>query len=125
MSGYGRGYYGDSQLDPQRSSSSWGTVAVVAGLGVLAWFMLPSIGPRRAKDPQHAPQPQAYVPPAPPPPPLSELARMASDRGFSSIKDYEDAVLADARELRASGARVDLGPHLQHLESRLNEGFAP
>lgn len=129
--GYGRGYYGDDQLsrriDPNRGGGGWFKFALVAGLGVVIWKMLPIVGPKLGFG-QHK---DTLPPPAPSPqtsstPPYVELEQMARSRGFSTIKDYEDAVLEDAKELRAAGAKVDLGPHLQHLESRLSGlGGAP
>lgn len=121
--GYGRGYYGEGQLAPRRSSGrGWFKVVAVVGVGaVVVWLLWP-----RSKAPValglHEP------PPAPPPAPAlpltptvgnESLDQIARSRGFSSTKEYEDAVLEDARELRAAGAKVELGPQLQHLEPRL------
>jgi hypothetical protein len=36
-----------------------------------------------------------------------------------SMKEYEDAIVASARQLQATGAKVVLAPHLAHLASRL------
>jgi hypothetical protein len=117
MTGYGRGYYGDSQLAPRRSrsGSGWFTIAVVVGLGAVIWFMLPGIGPKSKQEEEPTPAPAA---------PLShdeELDQLARSSGFSSTKTYEDSVVANARVLKANGGRVELGPHLQHLEPRLEQ----
>lgn len=114
--GYGRGYYGSEQLAPPRrqSNSGWLTVAVVAGLGaVIWWWVLPAVGPKA----KHA------VTPAPSPVvPLTshddEISRQARERGFASAREYEDAVALMARDLRSTGAKVEMAPHLAHLEPR-------
>jgi hypothetical protein len=49
---------------------------------------------------------------------------MTRARGFVLVKDYEDSVVATAKQLQASGAKVVLAPHLQHL-SRLLETNEP
>jgi hypothetical protein len=36
-----------------------------------------------------------------------------------SMREYEDAIVASARQLQATGAKVVLAPHLAHLASRL------
>lgn len=115
--GYGRGYYGEGQLAPRRSGGGgWFKVVAVVGVGaVVVWLLWP-----RSKS---APVTASYAAPPPqlPPAQLSgeSLDHVARSRGFESTREYEDAVLADARELRAAGAKVELGPQLQHLESRL------
>jgi hypothetical protein len=108
--GHGRGYYGGSQLDRprRRSSSGWFKIAAVVGLGAVIWFMLPRGGSKHEE-----------LPSPPSPPPDEGLEQLARSRGFSSSKMYEDSVIANARELKAAGAKVELGPHLQHLEDRL------
>lgn len=40
-------------------------------------------------------------------------------RSYGSAREYEDAVVASARQLQDSGAKVVLAPHLAHLASRL------
>jgi hypothetical protein len=117
--GHGRGYYGGGQLAQRHSSSGGGwltTAIVVAGLGAAAWFLWP----RKKLAPGIAPGNESPAPSPPAPPSHDELLeQVARSRGFSSAKTFEDSVVATARELQASGARVDLGPHLQHLAPRL------
>ena len=48
-----------------------------------------------------------------------QLEDDARARGFVMVKDYEDSVVASAKQLQAAGAKVVLAPHLQHLASRL------
>jgi hypothetical protein len=135
--GYGRGYYGTGQLAPQaprRRGSGWIKLAVVVGVGAVVWVMWP-----RSPKPEHAPgsgddEPKPPSPPLPPPEaPPQQLAlvqhihqhvphdqlTIAQSRGYSSQKAYEDAVVASARQLQETGAKVALAPHLQHLSSRL------
>lgn len=112
-----RGYYGNpAPLPPRRSGGGWIKVAAVAGLGAAIWFwVIPAIGSKpKLAPPPHVPPP---LPPASPPHPLDEVAH---SRGFSSGPAYEDALVATARELESAGARVDLGPHLAHLGSRVS-----
>ena len=40
-------------------------------------------------------------------------------RGLASAREYEDAVVASARQLQDSGAKVVLAPHFAHLTPRL------
>jgi hypothetical protein len=143
--GYGRGYYGADQLaKPPRRGNGWIKLAVVAGVGAVVWLMWPRAAqgePSRDGDvPQlPPPQPQSVVPPAPtiaaspaqppplalaPPAPLAlpdqqHAAQFAQSRGYPTSKDYEDAVVASARQLQDSGAKVVMAPHLAHLTSRL------
>jgi len=56
---------------------------------------------------------------APAPPQLSPIEREARDRGFSSVTDYENSVVLNARQVRDSGAAVTLAPHLAHLAPRI------
>jgi hypothetical protein len=116
--GYGRGHYGDAQLSPRRSGGSgWFKIAVVAGLGVVIWkWVLPRIGPKSTHVLPSSPPPSPSVPSTTHDEDLEKLAQL---RGFSSKQAFEDSVVGTARELRASGAKVDLGPHLQYLEPRL------
>lgn len=128
--GYGRGYYGGAQLaqDPvRRRGSSWGKIALVVGVGAVIWLMWP-----RTPKPEHEAGPgdgEAKPPSLPPTPPNTEaqtsgaqpqqLSQVAEARGYPGQQAYEDAVVASARQLQASGARVELAPHLAHLASRL------
>ena len=50
---------------------------------------------------------------------LKQLEDDARARGFIAVKDYEDSVVASAKQLQAAGAQVMLAPHLQHLASQL------
>ena len=50
---------------------------------------------------------------------LKQLEDDARARGFISVKDYEDSVVASAKQLQASGAQVMFAPHLQHLAAQL------
>ena len=114
----GRGCYGNPAPLPPGRSSGWFKIAAAAGIGAAVWFwVLPSIGFGHKDKSQHAP-PSHEPPPAPPLHPFDQIAQA---RGFSSAAEYEDALVATARELEASGAKVELGPHLAHLEPRLRE----
>jgi len=120
--GYGRGYYGEGQLAPRRSGGGgWFKVVAVVGVGAaVVWLLWPRSKASPALALHEPPPAPPAAPPLPAPAAGSEgLDQVARSRGFASTKEYEDAVLEDARELRAAGAKVDLGPHLQHLESRL------
>jgi hypothetical protein len=111
--GYGRGYYGENQLArPPRQGSGWTKVALVLGVGAVAWFLWP----RRA-----VPAVLAEEPPPPSPPP-GALDQVAQSRDYSSTRAYEDSVVASARQLQEAGARVVLAPHLAHLAPRLEPG---
>lgn len=78
--------------------------------------------------PATAPAPAPAESPQPPPPESvvpflsTTLEREAAARGFSSVADYEDSVLRNARQVRGSGSAVTLAPHLAHLASRLYGG---
>lgn len=50
---------------------------------------------------------------------LKQLEDDARDRNFVSVNDYEDSVIATAKQLQAAGAKVVLAPHLEHLTPRL------
>lgn len=119
--GYGRGHYGEEQLAPRRSGGSgWFKFALVAGLGVVIWkWVLPRVGPKAQAQAQEPPPPPPPSPPSLPPPSPIELEQLAQSRGFPSKEAFEDSIVSVARELRASGAHVDLGPHLQHLAPRI------
>jgi hypothetical protein len=45
-----------------------------------------------------------------------ELEQIARDRGFPSVREYEEAVIAVARNLEKKGATVTLGSHIEYLE---------
>ena len=114
MQGYGRGYYGGQQLAPRRrSGGGWFKIALVVGLGAAAVIWLK--WPRKKIE-------FSVPPPSAPPPDPAAVARTAYDRGFSSPTSYEDAIVDNARQLQATGARVELAPHLQYLQPRLGPG---
>jgi hypothetical protein len=133
--GYGRGYYGAGQLAPKppqpRRSGGWIKLAAVVGVGAAVWFLWPR-KPKLDYDDEsggggNGPGPPT-LPPAPPPPerPLAQsfdsgvpLDQEAQARGYSSQQAYEDAVVASARQLQDTGARVTFAPHFQHLTRRL------
>ena len=145
MSGYGRGYYGEAQLArPPRRKRSWFTVVAVLGLGAgVVWLLwprqkaLPNFGtinkehPLQLQPQQQPQQPQQQSPlvvinagsvSAPPPVVgafLKQLEDDASLRGFATVKEYEDSVVASAKQLQAAGTKVLLAPHLQHLAPQL------
>jgi hypothetical protein len=48
-----------------------------------------------------------------------QLQDDARASGFLEVKDYEDSVVAIAKQLQTTGTKVMLSPHLQHLASRL------
>lgn len=109
--GYGRGYFGENQLQTKvKRKRRWWPLFLVVGVGAAAVYML---WPRRQMQVDYS---QPPVPPSQLPPDLNQYAQA---RGFPSLRSYEDAVVGQAQELRAAGARVDLGPHLQYLEARL------
>ena len=143
-SGYGRGYYGAGQLarrTPRRRS--WFTVVAVVGVGAaVVWLLWPrkvayDFGPV-GKEPER-PTPTPAPAPAPPSSPqisaidttgsalmtgatgafLKQLEDDARSRGFLSVKDYEDSVIASTKQLQAAGTKVMLAPHLQHLGPKL------
>jgi hypothetical protein len=126
-SGHGRGYYGEGQLaqdPPQRRGSGWVKLALVVGVGAVIWVMWPRT-PKIALAPGAGDEGPG-VPPLPLPPraeahtsmvPLPQRAQVAE--GYPGQHAYEDAVVASARQLQASGARVELAPHLAHLAPRL------
>lgn len=128
MSGYGRGYYGTAQLAPRRQSNGrgWFTIAVVAGLGaVIWWWVLPAVGPKAKHEPSPLlPSPSSTPQQSPVLPLDEEIARHARERGFSSAKEYEDAIASMASDLRSTGAKVEMAPHLAHLESNLESRHA-
>ena len=127
-SGYGRGYYGAGQLAPKppqpRRGSGWIKLAVVVGVGAAVWYLWPR-KPKLDYDDESGGGGGSYPPPPSPPPPLPEgqLAQAFDQesyaRGYPSQQAYEDAVVASARQLQDTGARVTLAPHFQHLTQRL------
>ena len=143
--GYGRGYYGAGQLArPPRRKRSLFTVVAVLGVGAAVVWLL---WPRKAAY-DLVPGSRELVPPTPMPTsptsplvvinttsaPLATVAASAPvatgaflkqleddarARGFVLVKDYEDSVVASAKQLQAAGAKVVLAPHLQHLAPQL------
>lgn len=106
----GRGVYGNpAPLPARQPGGGWIKVAAVVGLGAAIWFWaIPAIGSKS----KQSPPPSHEPPPAPHP-----LDAVALSRGFPSRAAYEDAMLAMKRELEAAGAKVELAPHLAHLEA--------
>jgi hypothetical protein len=75
-----------------------------------------------------SPPPSWQTAPAVPPPSQLALAPVSGYaeakplepmRDYAEQKAYEDAVVASARQLQDTGAKVVLAPHLQYLTSRL------
>jgi hypothetical protein len=142
--GYGRGYYGEGQLAksaPRRRN--WFTIVAVLGVGAaVVWLLWPSktapdLGPID-KEPERLQSPQLHQQQSPlvvinttgpaststsAPPAIGAFLKQLEDdarsRGFTSVKDYEDSMIASARQLQAAGAQVVLAPHLQHLAPQL------
>jgi len=144
--GYGRGYYGTNQLAPSapRRGTSWFTVIAVVGLGAAVVWLL---WPRDTLPDQPLPggggkEREASQPPPPALPSVTEVSVATSgapeastasatgafykqleddarERGFVTVNDYEDSVVATAKQLQATGAKVVLAPHLQHLTARV------
>lgn len=50
---------------------------------------------------------------------LKQVEDDARVRGYLSVKDYEDSVVATAKQLQTTGTKVVLPPHLQHLAPQL------
>ena len=146
--GYGRGYYGASQLAKNGPRRSWFTIVAVLGVGATAvWFLWPrkvpvDLGPVGKEPDRSASAPAPAPAPAPIPTTqstalatidttgsalmtgatgafLKQLEDDARARGFISVKDYEDSVITSAKQLQAAGAQVVLAPHLQHLAPQL------
>lgn len=108
MNGYGRGHYGSERLDRQPAITSWFKVAAVVGVaGGLAWLWWP----RKQVVP--------LIVTAEPSPPPGTLDLTVPSHGFTSTRAYEDAVVATARDLRATGAKIELPAHLQYLMPRV------
>jgi hypothetical protein len=140
MAGYGRGYYGDAQLDTSKPKKgrSWFTVVAVVGVGAgVVWLFWP-----RSTPPGYSPgggqgrypdPPPPSTPPASPmvavPPPTGALQKQLQEdalaRGFATVEAYEDSVVASAKGLQDAGAQVVLAPNLQHLAKRLLPAAPP
>ena len=131
MAGYGRGYYGDAQLDTSKPARgrNWFTVVAVVGLGAATVWLL---WPRSSPGVGHARYPQANPEASPPspsspitaiPPPFGAIQKQLQDdalaRGFATVEAYEDSVVASAKGLQDAGVKVMLAPVLQHLAPRL------
>jgi hypothetical protein len=138
--GYGRGYYGDAQLEnrqEQKRGGGWFKVVLAVGAGAALWYFWPRkkvvveyvpVGSPAIAPPQYVPTlaPQyipTLAPPATAPGPdvLVEAPPVptAPVLGFPSQQAYEDAVVASAKQLQEAGATIQLAPHLQHLMTRL------
>ena len=128
---------------------SWFTVVAVLGVGAtVVWLLWPRKAtyglvpggkeperPTLTPTPPAAPlvvinttsTPLASAPlasaPLATPAPFGALFKQLEDdaraRGFISVKNYEDSVIATARQLQATGAKVMLAPQLQHLAPQL------
>lgn len=108
--GYGRGHYGGEQLErPPRSGGGWFKVVAVVGLGAAVWYVWPRKRPP-SSPPMTGEASNEHEP---------KLEQIARAGGFASAQEYEDATLATARALAATGAKIELPPHLQHLAPRL------
>ena len=140
--GYGRGYYGEQQLARAPKKRNWFTLVAVLGVGAaVVWLLWPRKTtydlPTTSREPERlAPSPSPSTSPlvvinttngspaasAPLVATGAFLKQVEDDaraRGFMSVKDYENSVIATAKQLQATGAKVMLAPHLQHLESQL------
>jgi len=146
--GYGRGYYGAGQLARAPRKRSWFTIVAVLGVGAaVVWLLWPrkaAYDLSGSKEPEHpTPSPMPTSPAAPlvvintASAPLATVATGSTStplasgaflkqleddaraRNFVSVKDYEDSVIASAKQLQAAGAKVVLAPHLQHLAPQL------
>lgn len=146
--GYGRGYYGSEQLARAPRKRSWFTIVAVLGVGAaVVWLLwprkaVPDFGfvSKESERPTSAPSaptsplvvinttsaPFATSTPLATSMPLvatgaflKQLEDDARSRGYLSVKDYEESVVASAKQLQAAGAKVMLAPHLQHLASQL------
>lgn len=85
----------------------WKPVLIIAGIAVAIYALSP--GARHYYKHRELP----------PHPDDVELEKIAHARGFSSVREYEEAVIASARELQKKGASVSLGSHLEYLEHDL------
>lgn len=122
--GYGRGHYGDEQLAPRRSGGGWLTAAIVVGVGAVIWLKWPKKPPALVVPASAAATPPLLALPAASTRTREDdaaLDQIAQLHGFASGRAYEDAIVANARELKKAGAMITLAPHLQHLEARLQE----
>lgn len=143
----GRGSYGDPAPKPKTGTSGWTKLALAAGVGAAGYFVVwPWFQSKRTQKqlaaiaalspPPPPPQQQAapaygapvmgaaptpYVAHAPiSPEPYHPLAAYAHANGFSSVADYENSVLMNARQVRNTGAHVTFAPHLSHLARLLD-----
>ena len=64
-------------------------------------------------------QPRAYLPASSASASVAQPSQPSQFHGYASTKEYEDAVVASAKQLKDSGAQVMLAPHLAHLAPRL------
>lgn len=142
--GYGRGYYGSGQLAREPRKKNWFTIVAVLGVGATAaWFLWPrkaAYAPGSKEPERPLALPSTPTSPlvvintvsAPLAQPLAASAPLAATGGFLkqleddahahhflTVKDYEDSVIASAKQLQATGAKVILAPHLQHLAPQL------
>ena len=147
--GYGRGYYGSEQLAKPPKKRSWFTWVAVLGAGAgVVWFLWPKKTPyaplpgymdldrvpASASTPNGSPlviintaaapaAAAAAAAAASAAPPMGAFMKQLEDdaraHGFTDVKNYEDSVVATAKELQTTGAKVILAPHLQHLAAQL------
>jgi len=112
--GHGRGYYGEGQLaqDSSQRRSGWSKLAFAVGSGAVIWLMWPRI--RKLVSPGPGNVQVASLAPLPL---MSQPAQVSE--GYPGQRAYEDALVASALQLQASGAKVMLAPHLAHLAPRL------
>jgi hypothetical protein len=124
--GYGRGYYGEGQLarTPQPRGSGWFKVALVLGVGGAAawyfWWRKPKLELPLGTGIQLAQEktlvfdaiPSSHAIP-------SSSHAVAASRGFPSQQEYEDGIVAMAKHLQDTGAKIELAPHFTHLAPRI------
>lgn len=120
--GYGRGYYGEGQLaQPPRRGSRWFKVALVLGVGGAAaawyfWWRKPKLELPLGTNLQLAHEKMFLLDALP----VSTTKEISASRGFPSQQEYEDGIVAMAKHLQDTGARVELAPHLAHLSPRIS-----
>lgn len=121
---------------PKRNGDNglWWKLAIAGGLGVAGYmFVWPAI--RRRIWPSNEvviiatpPEPVAVVTMTTTDPsssvisessPVPAVEQFARDRGFSSVSDYENSVLLNARQLHNAGADITFAPHQAHLAGKL------